>query len=54
MCQYPMTFIYIPQSFIDDPKVTTQHPCLNVRIVSTTKNCALRNHKTDFAFFQYL
>ena len=34
--------------------VTTQHPCLNVCIVSETKKYALRNHKTVFAFFQYL
>ena len=35
-------------------EVTTQHPCLNVCIVSETKKYALRNHKTVFAFFQYL
>ena len=33
---------------------STQHPCLNVCIVSETKKYALRNHKTVFAFFQYL
>ena len=35
-------------------EVTTQHPCLNACIVSETKKYALRNHKTVFAFFQYL
>ena len=34
--------------------VTTQHPRLNVRIVSTTKKYPLTNYKTDFALFQDL